>query len=247
MFVRVFDKENNLYYKSVVYGVIDSGYYEKYIVINPHTNNFELINYFDENSNVQIEKIQTQRIDWVEYNDSHLLIFKKKCKIANKDLQLTSFVGYKEVFDNFDFLSSILEHRKVAVQDSGIEIKCLTDINEWNYIRNQEDVDNLMKNMVGFHDALMTSLVVEQDFTSTKVNAVFDNSGWYGIVELCFEGVLGVKLCPAKENYSNEIYGATLKLENEIILWADNNVESEEDCQQCSYIKSLNLKWRKID
>ena len=60
MFVRVFDKENNLYYKSIVYGVIDSGYYEKYIVINPHSNTFELINYFDENTNVQIEKIQTQ-------------------------------------------------------------------------------------------------------------------------------------------------------------------------------------------
>ena len=64
---------------------------------------------------------------------------------------------------------------------------------------------------------------------------------------MCFEGVLDVKLCPAKENYSNEIYGATLKLENEIILWADSDVESEEDCKQCSYIKALNLKWRKID
>ena len=128
------------------------------------------------------------------------------------------------------------------MQDSGIEIKCLTDINEWNYICNQEDVDNLMKNMVGFHDALMTSLVVEQDFTSTKVNAVFDNSGWYGIVELCFEGVLDVKLCPAKENYSNEIYGATLKLENEIILWHRHCPKGRgyaeacvNSCRRCGY------------
>ena len=122
----------------------------------------------------------------------------------------------------------------------------MADINEWTYIRTQDDVNELMEKMVDFHDALMTKLVVEQDFLSTKVNAVFDNSAWFGIVELCFEGVLNVKLCPAKENYSNEIYKATLKLENETIFWADGVVDNEEDCQQYSYINALNLKWRKL-
>lgn len=103
-----------------------------------------------------------------------------------------------------------------------------------------------MEKMVDFHDALMTNVIVEQSLFETKANVIIDNSGWYGIVELCFEGVQEIKLCPAKENYSNEIYVSTLKQEDGLIFWADTIIETEDDCQKCSYIKALNLKWKKL-
>lgn len=50
MFVRVYDKSNNRYYKSIVYALINSGYYEKAILFNPYKDSFEIVEYLDKES-----------------------------------------------------------------------------------------------------------------------------------------------------------------------------------------------------
>lgn len=50
MFVRVFDKDKKRYYKSIVYGLVNIGYYEQAILYNPYTDCFELIDYLDKES-----------------------------------------------------------------------------------------------------------------------------------------------------------------------------------------------------
>ena len=85
-----------------------------------------------------------------------------------------------------------------------------------------------------------------EDYSERSLTVTFDNSGWYGVVELCFEGLISMNLRPAQENYSREIFSACLFVENECVFWADDALEKEDLNYTGSYIKALNLKWRKI-
>ena len=62
MFVRVFDKENNVYYKSVVYGVINNMPRQRYIVFNPNIDSYELI---EENFDV-VQVINNSKNEWID-------------------------------------------------------------------------------------------------------------------------------------------------------------------------------------
>lgn len=250
MFARVFDKENQRYYKSIVYCAIDQGYYLKYIVLNPYTNNFELIDYLDKSSKQLIplvEIIQNDCEQWVCYEKINLLKLKFYCKEHSKNFNVNYLYGYKDVCENFEFLTSIFESKVIPVDKVDICIRTLSDTEIWNYVLTEEDADNFMELFAGFHDSTLDKLVYEDDYSSPKVVAVFDNSGWYGIIEICFEGVWAVNIRPPKENFSGEIYGATLIIKDESVFWADSyGVEEENLSYEGNYIKALNMKWRKI-
>ena len=47
MYARIYDKAQKKYYKSIVYCVFNYGYYRQYVVVNPYTGNFELVDYLD--------------------------------------------------------------------------------------------------------------------------------------------------------------------------------------------------------
>ena len=67
MFVRVFDKANNRHYKSLVYGLVNRGFFEQAIVINPYTNCFELVHYLEKADPFPIpvyEVIQSEKSAW---------------------------------------------------------------------------------------------------------------------------------------------------------------------------------------
>lgn len=103
-----------------------------------------------------------------------------------------------------------------------------------------------MQKFVGFHDSTLDKIIYSENFKTTSANAIFDNSGWFGIAELCFEGVQMLKIIPAPENYSNEILDASLIVENESIFWADTIMEKPDLTYEGSIIKALSLKWRKL-
>ena len=108
------------------------------------------------------------------------------------------------------------------------------------------DVDAFLDAFAGFHDSTLNKLIYEEFDNNTKVTATFDNSTWYGIVELCFEGVLAINIRPSGENYFREIMDATLLIQDETVFWADQYMEQEDLAYDGSFIKALNLKWRKI-
>ena len=66
MLIRVFDRENNRYYKSIVYGVVNL--LSDAIVLNPYTECFQLAHHFDTSDILYeplYEIIQPERKDWV--------------------------------------------------------------------------------------------------------------------------------------------------------------------------------------
>lgn len=62
-----------------------------------------------------------------------------------------------------------------------------------------------------------------------------------------FEGVQLIRIVPAPENYSREIFSASLITYNESVFWADDDLEEMDDDYSGSFVKALCLKWRKIN
>lgn len=249
MFVRVFDKSTSQYYKSIVYGTINTGWFLQYIVLNSIENRFELVDYLDKSlkpAKPHIEVIQSNCDEFVTYEGAFILKYKKLLKEKWKELDINSVSGYPDICDNQIFVAEIIEYKIVPVGKYIIQLRQLEDVNQWNYINTQDDANRFMKLFVGFHDSTMDKLIYEEDYGYTKATIVFDNSGWYGIVELCFEGVQEINIRPPKENCDRYIYDATMIVENETVFWADSYMEKVDLSYDGSYIKALSLKWRKI-
>lgn len=250
MLVRVFDKEKNIYYKSMVYATVGIGWFLQYIVLNPHTQSFELVDYLDKQFNPArplVEVIQPNNEAFVVYNGVQMLKYKKFCKDNGfKFVDVGQMMGYPDVLENYAFLANILSNHSVPFDAYSISAKTPGDTTEWNYIFTQADADDFMKKFVGFHDSTLERINYAESDSAAVVNAVFDNSSWFGVVELCFEGVQILKIMPASENYSREIYEASLIVENESVFWADSYMDKPNDLYEGSIIRALNVKWRKI-
>ena len=250
MFVRVFDKNENKYFKSIVYSTVDDGWFLQYIVLNPHTNSFELVDYLDKSvspAKPLVEVIQADCEDFVTYDSVSILKYKHFCKKNGIEfIEVNKMRGYPDVCENYAFLGEILTKKSVSMGVYDISIRTLKDANEWNYILTQADADDFMKKFVGFHDSTLEKINYKESDSYTKASVVFDNSGWFGVVELCFEGVQMLKIMPATENYTREIHEGCLIVENESVFWADDYLEKPDTSCDCSIIKALNLKWKKI-
>lgn len=250
MFVRVFDRKQNKFYKSIVYATVGIGWFLQYIVLNPYTRSFELVDYLDkqfEPAKPLVEMIQPDHEEFVVYNGAQMLKYKHFCKTNGyKFVDVKQMMGYAEILENNAFLADIFVNHSVPVDAYSISVRTLGDTTEWNYILTQADADDFMKKFVGFHDSMLEKINYSESNSSAVVNAIFDNSGWFGVVELCFEGVQLLKIVPAAENYSREIFEASLIIDNESVFWADSYMEKPDSLYEGSMIKALNLKWRKI-
>jgi hypothetical protein len=249
MFVRVYDKPNSRYYKSIVYGTINVGWFLQYIVLNSLENCFELVEYLDKSikpAQSLVEIIQRDNEDFKVYENALLLKYKHYCKQNEKSMDIDKLCGYSDVCENFEFIADIIENKSVSAEKYAIQLRKFSDKDKWDYIQTQEDANDFMKLFVGFHDSTLDKLVYDEEYGYTRVTVTFDNSNWYGVVELCFEGLLELNIRPAKENYDRYIYEATMLVENETVFWTDRYMENEDISHNGSYIKAMNLKWRKI-
>lgn len=250
MFVRVFNKDKSTYYKSIVYATVGTGCFLQYIVLNPNTKAFELVDDLDKSASPAkplVEIIQSDSSEFIIQKGAQILKYKHFCKTNGlKYVDINQMSGYPDILENYAFLADILINNSVVIDAHKVTVRELSDITEWNYILTQADADDFMKSFAGFHDSTLEKINYSETEGSTTANAIFDNSGWFGVVELCFEGVQMLKIMPATENCSREFFEASLIVENESIFWADAYMEKPNDSYEGSIIKALNLKWRKL-
>ena len=251
MYVRVCSNISGQTYQSMVYAKVNTGWYEQYIVYNQSKCTFELVDYLDKTSTPAkpfIHVIQTSIDGFKEYKGAALLKYKYFCKNTDKPISEVSFLlGYPDICENYAFLSDLLAHGKVPKNRYDIQLRDLPDAAEWHYVKTQEDANAFMDLFAGFHDSTLESINYVEDSTGKKeVRAIFDNTGWFGIAELCFEGIQLLKIVPAGENYSREIFDATLFVNDSGIFWADDSLEMVDLSYEGSIIQSLCLKWRKL-
>ena len=166
MYVRAVSSINNMIISSMVYAMLNLGWYTQYIVYNKSTNSFELIDYIDKippHGRVMVQIIQPQKDGFEEYGHVKLLKIKKFCKENNMEMPEIKFLtGYPDVCENSAFICDIIANRVVPVDRYQIQLRNLPDVNEWQYIQTQEEAQEFMKLFAGFHDSNLVKLTYDE-------------------------------------------------------------------------------------
>ena len=264
MIVRAYDRANNEYFISEVYAIINIGYYAKYLVLQKTASvqGYRLIEYINKSTDEHNMKVNINVISandlpepWISKDENELKKYNSQLNVTNRNDSFFSYRGYGYVLENDD---SILELLKGKVLSVSIWENHLPDtrLKNWNYIENDDDINHLMSTFHGFHGSVLRTLnyvsgsgkaenggMHVTDFIR-QVSMIFD-SDWSESIEMVFEGVLKLNLCPAKDNYSSDIFAAVLEREDEIIRFYTGEKESIQEYDG-TWIESLGLRWRFI-
>ncbi len=250
MYVCVYDGKNQRHYRSMVYGLMNTGYYERAIVMNPLEENFVLVSYLEKDGGKltpMYQHINCCRADWIACERDLLLRLRKYCQDREEDFPVVSLTGYPEVLSDEPFLLRLLKDGYVPVSEASIAVRENEDADQWNYIRTQKDADELMAEFMGFHDSTLDQLIYEEEYGKTQLTVRFDNSGWFGIIELCFEGLIALNLRPPLENESRELFSASFFVEEDHVFWADDEIQKEDINHPGTFVKALSGKWRRVE
>lgn len=264
MRVRVYDNDTNNHFISEVYAIINTGYYEKYLVLEETDNKryFRMFDYLDKSKNepilpVNINVISSNELPepWVYKTETDLKYFMDKLDSKDKYKSLYNYRGYAFIFEQKDSLITLFNGNKVTYEEMMSNKKQIcTRLTEWSYVESEVDIQNIMKTFGGFHDSVLRSLnyisssrKVERGMIVTddirQVSMIFD-SDWSDSIEIVFEGVLSLNLRPARDNYTSELFSATILLKDKTILFYDDEVNSEQKDFEGTWINALGMRWR---
>ncbi|MFL0269319.1 hypothetical protein [Candidatus Clostridium radicumherbarum] len=264
MRVRVYDKQGSNYFVSEVYAIVNTGYYEKYLVLEETDNKryFRMFDYLDKSNNgpiypVNINVISSNELPepWVYKTEPDLKYFMDKLNTKDKYSSLYSFRGYSFIFQQKDLLITLFKGNIVTYDEMmGNKKQICTKLDGWNYVESEKDIENLMEIFSGFHDSVLRSLnyisgsrKVEEGMIVTddirQASTIFD-SDWSDSIEIVFEGVLSLNLRPAKDNYTSDLFSATIMIKDETLLFYDDEVSSEQENYEGTWINALGMRWR---
>ena len=143
----------------------------------------------------------------------------------------------------------------------------------WNEVKDEKDIETLLKTYCGFHDSCIASAKYDSamytdeektmwfgDPEDYSLNLIFHSQWDPQYIELRFEGVRRFRLIGFQDNYTSDIYGAFIKFCDDLLLsghfapsrsivWSDcefdESAAGEDLCEPaCSYIIAGSLKWR---
>ncbi len=258
MRARVYNKIKDEYYISEVFGITNFGYIvddqddaSKVVLVEyidpmqvfPYTPNIEIID--NENMNekwVCPDSLQRQNIN-------------KKMK--NGD-ELTSFRGPESIWSCADGLLRLIENRNADKAELGISEKN-SKISGWNYIENEEDIDKILYDYSGFHDAVIKEMsyisgdyfVKDEKYMklteagSKQIRILFD-SEWGGELELVLLSPRMVHLIPCEENKWSDIIDVSIFIKDCRVYFYTSLLEEIPEEYDETYFISMGMRWRII-
>lgn len=266
MKVRAFDSEQNTYFKSEVYAIINTGWYEKELLLVPSNDGgyIKFIDFLDKSDvknplaliNTIISDIPS---DWIkERSEAVKIQLNEYSGLLNSDVLFFEFIGYQWIFENKAIMIDLLNGKSIPYKNSIFENRVNTsDIAGWNYIETQEDIESLMEQMSGFHDSVLSELnytsgsYVDSNGSMCPMDSIRKvimriESQWCQPVELVFEGVTALNLRPSDDNYDSIIYSASLFAEDASVFFCDSYLEQIDKSYEGTWITAYNLRWRLV-
>jgi hypothetical protein len=135
-------------------------------------------------------------------------------------------------------------------------------IKMWNEINSNEDLSNFLDMLHGFHDSCLKELkyisgsyvnenlsmypINDQRTLNIVIQRQFKDPS---VIELEFSGLIYLKMFPNDENYTSEIFDATMILKDDCIFWCDCGGLSEADLEtyKGTTICASKVRWRAAD
>jgi len=267
MFVRVFDRQRNIYFKSEVYAVINSGWYEKRLVVFS-SDGVSYYKFFDLQYNnppnapeLLINAIAPDGYrsddEWIhKYNNDVDEKLEDYAKLLDDDIRFFEYRGYSWIYENKPLLAELLKGN--AMSTKGFEYTMLPSnahhLEGWNYIEKQRDIDFILEQTSGFHDSVLKNLNYVSGAYVDDENQMHGNddvrqitmrfdSQWCNSIEMIFEGVISLNLRPYPEQSFSFLFDASLIIQDEIIFFADSR-DALDKSYDGTWIESYGLRWR---
>ncbi len=258
MRARVFNEENNNYYISEVYGKINRP--DEWYIVDDYLRKDKvvLVKYLNTNESL-LNKVNIEIID---YNNLPHGGWKtlSVSRIDDINRNLSSIKMIKDIHAYDDFLKS--EQRLVELLENGIVDKrdyvildYTTKLLGWNYIESEHDIEYLMKEFDSFEDSVLKEMsyisgdYVESGYMTLKpaggkqVRLVY-NSQSADEIEIILLSPRICHLVPAEENYSSDLYEASIIIKDSMVYFYHSCVEEVIEDYNGTFFKSLGLMWR---
>lgn len=264
MRVRFYDSQTKKYGKSEVYAIINSGYYEKQLLLSRSETGayLKFYDYLDQSSAdlpVLINTVIPEEPEGWIYQKSDTVRGQLEPYKALLDGSMLFFEyhGFPWLWDAPETLTRLLNGEAVPLRGSLFEGRLYSDIDQpgWTFVESQEDADAFQKAVYGLHD----SVIKEIQYTSgayvspdksmypladKRRAAVQIQSQLCPDIELVFEGVTALNLRPDSENFMADIFDSTLLVEDASVFFCDSYMEKADTSYQGTWIAAYSLKWR---
>ena len=268
MLVRVFDIQRNTYFRSEVYAIINSGWYEKRLVIfsEDGDNYFKFFDYVDKRDpnafGVLINDISSDGfypdMKWIRHHSNDV---DKKLKdyeeLLDDDIRFFEYRGYSWIYEDRSLLTDLLKGSVVPVKEYAHQMPVSSNfkLEGWHYVEKPHDIDFLFDETVGFHDSVLKDLnyvsgaYVNDENQMHAVDSVrtvtmrFD-SQWSRSIEMVFEGVVKLNLQPSADIMASFLYDASMFIQDETIFFFDSQIDSIDRSYDGTWIESYGLRWR---
>lgn len=263
--VRVFDSAQDTYFKSEVFARINTGWYEKQLVLVPSNDGgyiklFDFIDKSSENHPALINTIVSGvPSDWVSIKSGSVSKqLNDYAGLLNSDVLFFEFIGYPWIFENKSIMVELLKGKSISYKNSIFENKIASsDISGWNYIETKKDAESLKEQVSGFHDSVINKLnyvsgsYVNNDrsmhpFDNLRQVTILVESQWCQPIEMVFEGVTALNLRPSGDNYDSIIFDASLYLKDASVFFSDCYLEQIDKSYEGTWITAYSLRWRFI-
>jgi len=265
MLVRVHDSQTGACFFSEVYAVVNIGFYERRLVRVPDETGgvmrfFDCLTKGNPLPNMQINMIAAgEHSDWIRVNACIDNQIAEYTEVLKKETKFNAFYGFHWLFAERDVLRRLLEGASVPVKGSIFETKLYSVMQPgWNYVWAQEDAKLLLEETGWFHDSILHSLHYESGgFVDGKRAMHFPfnlgsqvtirlDSQICGSLEMVFEGVKAVRLRPAGDNETGDIFEATICVNDCAVLFCDEEDATFDSPGEGTWVIAYSLRWRYI-
>ena len=233
---------DNREYYSHIFAKFNPGWFECVIVFDNENKKFEL---FD----VYKRKPSLKRKIFIIDTDATGMIEKKEIKLSITTTYKECF-GYAWILENSDLIKRIKDGKQVDEQYIKIaeEQNKSIDTNEWKYVKNQKDAEDLLSAAWGFHDATLKSICykAKENYDDPSNIQVLFTGCWECDILLEFKKDVLIHF-NYDDNTIPDIMDSNILFHDGFIYWVDECIESVDDItEEYIYFRARSLAWKMI-
>lgn len=242
MIAKVITNDNKEYY-SHVFAKFNPGWFELILVFNNDENKFELLNMYN-------TKPSLKRKIFIIDTDKTNFISKKEIKINNTK-KLENCKGYEWIINNKELLSNIINNNQIdeIYTNKAKEINSNYNQEEWHYVMNQKDINDLYSAAFNFHDSHLIDIkyITKESYSDPTTVQVLFSGCWECDILLEFKRDVIIYF-NSNDSFTDEIMIAKVLMKDGFIYWVNDNIEDVSELQEYhTYFKARSLKWKMIN
>ena len=238
MIAKIVTAEKREYF-STVFAIYANGWETAVIVFDDENYEFAFVKMYGHG-----RRAIPRRVFILDCDDKD---FEKDKTIRINALQTIKNVsGYDWLVNDTELISAILKKQPVdsSVKERAKEFNRRITQNEWTWVKNEQDVENLMAVSWGFHDGTIDRILF--DAQTESVTVIFSGC-WAAKMTLIFQGEPMIHT-PFGADYGYCIMDSTVFFEDGFVYWVDDDsIKSEKTLKECSdvnYFRARSLKWK---